>query len=224
MIITKELVQNALDAVRESDDKNVTVHFEKGQYNQTTGEYEIAIRVIDTGKGMTKNELETVFTDLGASGKSDMAEASGGFGFAKAAPLMMSKRMNVATVVKEGDGYYRHSFTATPEDLLGEGVDVKTEKLETAYPPTTGTTVTTYLPDNTSIYGALSHLRCPRDRCARRVISGTSRAARARGNALKGFPSAANSSTTIPGADLDLTLRTKNRISLRTGTEGLPPN
>ena len=188
MIITKELVQNALDAVRESDDKNVTVHFDKGQYNETTGEYELALRVIDTGKGMTKNELETVFTDLGSSGKRDMAEASGGFGLAKAAPLMMSKRINVATVMKEGDAYDRHSFTATPEDLLGEGVDVKTEKLETAYPPTTGTTVTTYLPDNTSIYGALSHLsmskrslRLPGN--IRYFESGT----RARGQCAKGF-------------------------------------
>jgi 2'-5' RNA ligase len=211
-VITKELVQNAMDAVRQSTgEKNVTVELFDGTYppapkgevvehpekkyyynkyaiKNPDGSYVMledippgqtpvvkawdsdysagrdlismfpqgtnkAIRITDTGKGMTKNELETVFTDLGASGKRDQADASGGFGLAKAAPLMMSKELNVSTVVNEDGKLMRHSFTATPEDLLGNGVDIKSEVLPNGSSPT-GTTVTSVLPQEADVWGA----------------------------------------------------------------------
>ena len=211
-VITKELIQNAMDAVRESTgDKNVTVEIfngtypplprgkvvphpdaanfpdrfaiqnPDGSYVHTTwidspneirpwkydydAEYALnalsphrdngakAIRITDTGIGMTKHQLETVFTDLGASGKRDMEEASGGFGLAKAAPLMMSQQLDVSTVVNEGGKLMRHSFSATPEDLLGSGVDIKSEELP-AGSVSTGTTITSILPKEADMYGA----------------------------------------------------------------------
>jgi len=213
-VITKELVQNAMDVVRGiTGDNNVKVElFDKsypmkpsgevvgspgnlgfyaiknpdgsyvmdenappGQRRIKTWRYEYdaqnrldklyprntsgdtAIRITDSGKGMTKNELETVFTDLGSSGKREQAEASGGFGLAKAAPLMMSDRLEVSTVVNEDGKLMRHSFSATPQDLLGEGVDIKSEVL----PPgsaKTGTTVLSILPKEANLYGARSFL------------------------------------------------------------------
>ena len=63
--------------MRESTgEKKVTVWLDSGDKT---------IQIDDTGLGMTKKELETVFSDLGRSGKRDSAEASGGFGLAKAA-------------------------------------------------------------------------------------------------------------------------------------------
>jgi hypothetical protein len=214
-VITKELVQNAMDAVRESTgDKDVTVEFGGTGYPEGQDR---TITVTDTGKGMTKNELETVFTDLGASGKRENEEASGGFGLAKAAPLMMSKRIEVNTVVKEGNKYYEHSFTATPEDLLGGGVDIKTREIPVKLfglgdNPKTGTTVKTYLPSNTTMYGALNHLHQ------------SSLSLRAPGN-IKVFengverkaysssevPAETQASTTIPGAKLDLYVSKGNK-------------
>ena len=164
-VVIKELLQNALDAVRDSKgEKKVTVEMNQ-DYDPVTGKYLKYIRVRDTGKGMTKHELETVFTDLGSSGKRELEEASGGFGLAKAALLMMTERSEVETIVKKrGGGWLRHSFTATPADLLGEGVDIKTEELpEWSQPPgrvgegkgwQTGTTVKAVLSEDAGFYGA----------------------------------------------------------------------
>ena len=215
-VITKELLQNAMDAVREvSGDKNVTVELFSGTYppkprgevvqatpgNEKSGyflknpdgsyfidpnsppdkpwpkqwmyhwdaeqkkrelfpevdEGDRVIKITDSGKGMTKEELETVFTDLGASGKRDLEDASGGFGLAKAAPMMMSQRLDVSTVTNENGKLMRHSFSATPADLLGEGVDIKSEELAPGSAQT-GTTITSILPQKTELYGAQSFI------------------------------------------------------------------
>jgi len=195
MVITKELVQNAMDAVRgESGDKNVTV---------SVDDYEHTIQVKDTGKGMTKNELETVFTDLGSSGKRDDVTASGGFGLAKAAPLMMSKSIKVTTVVNEGGSLYRHTFEATPEDLLGGGVDIHTEKLSTPEP--TGTSVLCKLPDNAYMYGAYEYLGSSRlslrPPATIKVISNGHEVGP---EEAKQLPSAPDSTEHYQGADMDL--------------------
>jgi hypothetical protein len=228
-VITKELVQNAMDAVRESAaEKNVTVEFDTRDNT---------IQVTDTGKGMTKDQLETVFTDLGASGKRGMEEASGGFGLAKAAPLMMSKSLHVETVVWENGILLRHSFDATPDDLLGEGVDIKTEKVDPAgfqtpigrystwneaakaaekndwlpelmvepYYPPTGTIVRSTLPEKAETYGAREFLQQSKLSLRppgemRVVINGVDLSlAKA-----KELPQSSVTSTQIPGAGLDL--------------------
>ena len=212
-VITKELLQNAMDAVRGvSGDNNVTAELFSGTYppqpeaevvpygkdnygaifaiQQPNGGYlteidpqsgrpkvrtwryhwdaeqeqrklfpkrdngDRVIKITDTGKGMTKEELETVFSDLGASGKRNLEDASGGFGLAKAAPMMMSERLEVSTVTNENGKLMRHSFSATPADLLGEGVDINSEELPADSGVKTGTTITSHLPKNTELYGA----------------------------------------------------------------------
>lgn len=167
-VITKELVQNAMDAVRlSSGAKEVHVdlgtHWQLGDNGMTDYNLpmENIITVRDTGKGLTKNELGTVFTDLGSSGKRDQTDASGGFGLAKAAPLMMSKKLEVTSIVREPDGkYYKHTFVSTPEGLLGSGVDIKTEPMPSSFlsKPATGVTVRSFLPHNESIWDAYNYV------------------------------------------------------------------
>jgi hypothetical protein len=51
----------------------------------------------------------------------------------------------------------RHSFSATPQDLLGEGVDIHSEELlpDSAK---TGTVITSILPKDTQLYEARSFI------------------------------------------------------------------
>ncbi len=101
------------------------------------------ITISDNGKGMSRKDLETVFVDLGASGKRDEAGASGGFGLAKAAPLMMSKKITVETVADVKGKRYRSTMTTNKNELLGEGAAIETVEVPKSTP--TGTTVKTHM-------------------------------------------------------------------------------
>lgn len=144
-VIVKELMQNSWDAIRRSKDvKEVTVEFDR---------YDKKITVTDTGKGMTRRELETVFTDLGRTGKLAQADASGGFGIAKAAPFMMSKKLTVTTINEEGGKFYRHTFISTPDEIVNKGVEVITEELP-GQGYNTGTVIEAELNPEAGMYGA----------------------------------------------------------------------
>ena len=136
-VVTKELTQNALDAIRGVKGGEVTIDLDSEKNT---------ITVSDTGKGMNRKDLETVFVDLGASGKRSDASASGGFGLAKAAPLMMSDNIHVETVSDEGGKRYRHTMDTNKEELLGEGATIHTQEVSRLTP--TGTKVTSTMPDN----------------------------------------------------------------------------
>ena len=144
-VITKELMQNSYDAIRGVEGGKVSVRTSDG------GKW---VEVTDNGKGMTADDLATVFTDLGASGKRDQATASGGFGLAKAAPLMMSDKLELKTVSidpKTGQKM-QHIFNTSKADLLGEGSDVQSSVVPKDTP--TGTTIRAYLGDNYQGYQA----------------------------------------------------------------------
>lgn len=144
-VVAKELAQNSVDAVRHLDEGGkVSVKFME-PYNGKLP----YVEVIDNGKGLTKNELETVFTDLGSSGKRNDENASGGFGLAKAAPLLGGEKVEVTSVVNEGGFILKHTFSGTPEQLI-KGVDIQTEKVSPNTP--TGTIVRTYVPKDTDLY------------------------------------------------------------------------
>jgi hypothetical protein len=143
-IATKELTQNSMDAVRHLG--------EHGNVDITLNQKDNYVQVKDNGRGLTKNELETVFTDLGSSGKRDDESAIGGFGLAKAAPLLGGEKVEVTTVAREADGnLYEHRFMGTPDQLL-DGVNITTRRLPND--TTTGTTVRTYVPSGSSFYDA----------------------------------------------------------------------
>lgn len=160
-VATKELLQNAFDAIRSrGDDGSVTVRF-TGYKDKDT-----YVEVADTGKGMTRPELETVFTNLFDSGKRDDATAAGGFGIAKASFLLGGKSVEMETVVEveeAAEGLFgrlrghkkkvKYSFTATPAELTSaDGVHVRSEDVAASTP--TGTRVRTYLAENTDLWQA----------------------------------------------------------------------
>lgn len=149
-VITKELMQNSYDAIRGVPGGKVNVRTsDKGKW----------VEVSDNGKGMTADDLATVFTDLGASGKRNEATASGGFGLAKAAPLMMSDKLELKTVSidpKTGQKM-EHIFNTSKADLLGEGSDVTSRPVPNDTP--TGTTIRAYLGEGYQGYQAREFIR-----------------------------------------------------------------
>ena len=123
-VVVKELLQNAYDATRgmEPGKGQVTVNFEHS-FDATKSSY---MTVSDNGRGMTAEEIYTVFTNLGASGKTQEIEASGGFGLAKAAPFMVADELEVRTIGTRPDGTKEMTtFKSTPDDITkGEVVPV----------------------------------------------------------------------------------------------------
>lgn len=150
-IATKELLQNSLDAVRHlGENGQVEVLFNKGKHP--------FVEVRDNGKGLTLKEIHSVFSDLGSSGKRGDTEAIGGFGLAKAAPLLGGEKVEVTSIAKEKDGIYKHHFEGTPDQLL-DGVPVKSEKVPTGESVSTGTTVKTFVPPDSSFWDANTFVR-----------------------------------------------------------------
>ena len=146
-IVTKELLQNSFDATRNLDsaaDIKVTLG---NLDDKSGGRARGYIQIKDNGKGMSREELETVFTDLGSSGKRNDETAAGGFGLAKAAPLLGGDKVEVISIVdvlENGEPQrIRYSFEGTPDDLLKKGVDIKEEYVDFDTP--TGTDVKTYI-------------------------------------------------------------------------------
>ncbi len=142
-VAAKELLQNSIDAIRNFG--------AQGRIDVEFNDVEGYVQVKDNGLGLTKKELETVFTDLGSSGKREDVEASGGFGLAKAAPLLGGKSVEVTSIARERDGTYLHGFKGTPEELI-EGVVINSYKVASNTP--TGLTVRTYVPTDASSYEA----------------------------------------------------------------------
>lgn len=135
-IIVKELLQNSMDATR-SLGTGADIHI-------TLDELANAITVKDNGPGMTREELETYFTNLGSSGKRDDITAIGGFGLAKAAPLLGGTNVHVVSVAKRSNGKtYKTIFTGTPKDLLNAKVGVDLTSVQVPEGTPTGLSVTT---------------------------------------------------------------------------------
>jgi Histidine kinase-, DNA gyrase B-, and HSP90-like ATPase len=144
-IATKELLQNSIDATRHLG--------AAGKIDVIFNKPENAIHVHDNGKGLTKEELEHEYTDLGASGKRGDVRAAGGFGLAKAAPLLGGEHVEVSSIAldpKTGK-LMRNSFQGTPDELI-EGVDIKQEVVPKG--TQTGTQVKVKVPKDSSIYEA----------------------------------------------------------------------
>jgi hypothetical protein len=155
-VATKELLQNAFDAVREKGDEG------RVELSFGTDDGVPWVQVKDNGRGMTRQEIETVFTDLFDSGKRDQATASGGFGIAKASFLLGGQKVTMQTIVDAPNPSWwvgprstkkALTLTATPAQLTSkEGVAI--DEAAVAADTPTGTTVRTYLPASASTYNA----------------------------------------------------------------------
>lgn len=148
-VATKELLQNSIDAIRHlGPEGKIGVKF-----NRMPKEGLPYIEVNDNGKGLTRQEIETIFTDLGASGKRADESAIGGFGLAKAAPLLGGEEVHVNTVARDPSTGKLMSveFNGTPDQLL-EGVELNHTEVPEGTP--TGTKVRVMVPKDSTFWDA----------------------------------------------------------------------
>lgn len=174
-IASKELVQNAVDAVRPLGDKGkIRVIFdESGNMKRPrkadgTTDYDAEpsvdhptdypyVRVMDNGPGMTEDQIATVFTNLGESGKRTDASASGGFGLAKASFLLGGKWAKLESVAREADGHlYKHIYEGDRKDIAN-GIELKSERVPEGTP--TGVSVTTHFDHKSEMYSARRYIK-----------------------------------------------------------------
>lgn len=153
-IATKELLQNSLDAVGTAG-SNLG---KAGKIDVTLDRTNKTVTVADNGIGLTRDEVETIFTDLGSSGKRDIESAIGGFGLAKAAPLLGGDHVKVITIAKDKRTGQIHMtmFEGTPDELL-DGVPLKTQLMQPGTP--TGTTVTVKIGAKGDLYNASNFVK-----------------------------------------------------------------
>jgi len=109
------------------------------------------ISVSDNGRGMSRDELFTVYTNLHESGKTGEAGATGGKGVGKAPFMLGGKYFEVTTVKDIGGKKIESSFKGTPEELM-QPFDIVSREVPPDTP--TFTKFTTTLKDTQETYSA----------------------------------------------------------------------
>ena len=130
---TTELFQNAADERNISGiDGPIKVGFNHVTTNPETNLPSNSLVIKDEGRGIKEEDLYTIFTDIGKSGKRDIAKARGGFGFAKAAPLLGGDYVKITSIVDEGGQKVKYTFEGNPEQLKTKetGVELNREVLD----------------------------------------------------------------------------------------------
>lgn len=168
LTVLKELIQNAGD---EHDIAGVTepmrVHIDHAAPNPVKGGPEgKSITVRDRGRGLQPEQIYTVLTDLGKTGKAGVKSAAGGFGFAKAAPFLGGEHVEVMSVVDTPGGRLRYTFKGNPAELKNQarGVPLDVETVGDTVP--TGLQVKTFYPSDVGGFYKT-------ERFARRMIEGS---------------------------------------------------
>lgn len=130
-VMVREAMQNSIDAIRHLGNSG------KINYRQTKTGFEIT----DNGKGMNRQQLETVFSNLHESGKTNEAGATGGKGIGKATYMMGGDHFLVETVHEAPNGKkYKLTMQGTPEEFAEHvGVD----EVEVSPTTETGTLIRT---------------------------------------------------------------------------------
>ena len=149
VVTIKELLQNAFDEHRELGIvEPVKVIIDSGAKHPLDGSNGKAITVRDRGRGLAPEQIYTVLTDMGKTGKTGVESASGGFGFAKAAPFLGGKYTRIISVVDTPQGRMRYTFQGSPSELKNQarGVALNAEPVGAEVP--TGLEVTTHYGDD----------------------------------------------------------------------------
>ncbi len=137
-IMVREGLQNSIDVIRNMGPR--------GEMSISIDDNRLVIG--DNGRGMSPQELYTVYTNLHESGKVSDTGAAGGKGVGKA-PFMLGGSHFEVTTVKEVKGQkIKSTFSGTPEQLM-EPFDIHSEVVDSDTP--TGTQfVTKFTPDQYS--------------------------------------------------------------------------
>lgn len=151
--VAKELLQNSADELKISGNKGpVRIAFNNMAYHPVTQNLVRSVTVRDFGRGMGEDDLYTIFTDVGKTGKGAESSASGGFGFAKAAPLLGGDYVKISSVIDDGEGNkIQYIFEGSPTQLKKqtEGVPLQMEYVDEDTP--TGFKVETFFPDDKTL-------------------------------------------------------------------------
>lgn len=140
-IMAREALQNAIDATRHlGDDAKIAV---------TTDDN--GLTVSDNGKGMNRQELETVFSNLHSSGKATQEGATGGKGIGKATYMLGGNNFKAETVTFQNGKKIKYTIEGTPEQFM-EHVPIKEEQVPLNTP--TGTTIRTDYKEGQEAYNA----------------------------------------------------------------------
>lgn len=141
-IMIREGMQNAIDAVKHLNEYgkiNVKIaydHFE----------------IVDNGRGMNRQQLETVFSDLYESGKTSEANATGGKGIGKATYILGGKNFSAETVVQQGNHKVKYTIAEGTPDEFAKHVPVTEEIVPKDTP--TGTKIRTTFKDDQDAWEA----------------------------------------------------------------------
>lgn len=153
-IIVKEGLQNSFDEHRIVGETGpINVAMNRSTKHPVTNEEAHSVTIKDLGRGLTPDELYTIFTNVGETGKSGIDSASGGFGFAKAAPTLGGDYYRAESIVNEKGQKVQYTFQGDPTELKNQKTGVPLDR-EVLPPDTkTGLKVTTWFPKDTSMYG-----------------------------------------------------------------------
>lgn len=161
VVIAKELLQNAFDEHRIAGvNEPVRVLFRNSTKNPRTGADNKSVTIRDRGRGLAPDQIYTVLTDVGETGKAGIDSASGGFGFAKAAPFLGGEYTRITSVIDMPDGQrMRYTFEGNPAELKNQarGVPLNEEVVGPDVP--TGLEVTTFFDKDTGFYNAKEFVR-----------------------------------------------------------------
>jgi len=160
-VAVKELLQNAVDERKiTGQDTPIKISFRYGQHSPIGGKGN-SISIKDYGRGLNQEQLYTVFSDVGKTGKGDVEGASGGFGFAKAAPFLGGDYMRVESVVMENGEKVKYFFEGRPGEFKKQkrGVPLSKEYITPDNDQPTGLRVDVWYPKSKSLYSAKELLR-----------------------------------------------------------------
>jgi len=151
----KEGFQNANDERKISKNTEpIRVVFRYDVKNPVTGAASKSVIVQDGGRGMNPQQLYSVFSNVGETGKANEIDASGGFGFAKASPFLGGTFMRITSINKEGGKTFKHTFEGNPEQFKEQEVGVPLTTVQVLNSTKTGFTAEVFYPFGQSLHGA----------------------------------------------------------------------
>lgn len=139
-VAMRELLQNAIDAVRGLSDSST------GKITMTVSTINRTISIQDNGHGMLPEVAQKELLDIGGSKKEE--GSSGGFGIAKVALFANSNQINISTTARDVDGKTwttRISGSGTDWANPEKGLDVETTQSKKQKP--SGTSISIQLND-----------------------------------------------------------------------------
>jgi hypothetical protein len=160
-VTAKELFQNSKDEqIFSGSTSPIRVAFIVTDKHPITGADAKSISVADRGRGLQPEMIYKELSDVGETGKAGYEEASGGFGFAKAAPFLGGDYTRViSTVIDPNTGKkMRYTFEGTPAQLKNQAKGVPLIGTEIDPNSPTGLAVTTWFPRDTYLHPAENYI------------------------------------------------------------------